>query len=378
MKPGKHLYYVICTGILIIAGCKQSYNPPSINSNKSYLVVDGFINAGPDSTVFTLSRTISLDSQAVPQPELGALLIVQGSNGYSSQLTELGNGRYGASGLNLDITQNYRISIATSNGAQYLSDYTPVKSSPPIDSISWQLNNAGVSIYTNTHDPLNSTHYYRWDYIETWEYHSAFPSDLHWDPNSNSIFIGADVPHICWSSDFSNNIIIASSVKLNSDVIYQAPLTLVTLNSEKISVRYSILVRQYALTTDEYNYWQELQASTEQTGSLFDQQPSQITGNIKCISNPKELAIGYVGAGSVAESRIFISTDQLPLWNYTQDCQQMAFKNDPDSLRDAVGQGLLPFEQKYSGPVLVGYYFAYASCVDCTLKGGTDTKPSFW
>ncbi len=378
IKTGKLWYYVMFTGILIMAACKQSYNPPSINSNKNYLVVEGFINTGPDSTVFTLSRTINLDSPTVPTPELGAQLIVEGGNGYSSPLTELGNGRYGANALNLDITQNYRLSISTSNGAKYLSDYTPVKSSPPIDSISWQLNNSGVSLYSNTHDPLNNTHYYRWDYVETWEYHSAYYSNWHWDPNTSSMFMGAAYPHICWSSDLSNNIIIASSAKLSSDVIYQAPITVVPLNSEKLSVRYSVLLRQYALTTDEYNYWQALQASTERTGSLFDQQPSQITGNIKCISNPKDLAIGYVGVGSVAELRIFITNNQVLPWNYFQDCPELAFALNPDSLKSAIGEGLVPIGQEFKGSAFVGYNFSYPACVDCTLNGGTTAIPSFW
>lgn len=378
MKPGKYLNYLMYAEILIIIGCKQSYNPPSINSNKNYLVVDGFINAGPDSTVFTLSRTISLDSQALPIPELGAQLIVEGNNGYSSQLTELGNGKYGTAALNLNNTQNYRISITTSNGSQYLSDYTSVKSSPPIDSISWQSGDTGVSVFANTHDPLNNTRYYRWDYIETWENKSHYDSYFHYDPTTKSIYSGSEIPHICWSTDNSNNIIIASSANLTSDIIYRAPVTIIPLNTVKISVEYSILVRQYALNSDEYNYWQALQSSTEQTGSLFDQQPSQITGNIHCTSNPNELAIGYVGAGAVTETRIFINSYQLPSWLYNDGCQMALINPDPDSLAFANAIGLAPVSVKYNGPAIAGYYFSNDNCVNCLLNGGTTVKPAFW
>jgi hypothetical protein len=349
-----------------------------INANNNYLVVDGFIDAGADSTIFTLTRTSNLNPTSPPTTELGAQLIVEGSNGYASQLTEMGNGRYGANGLNLDITQNYRLSIATTNGEKYLSNYAPVKSSPPIDSISWQRSDSGVTVYANTHDPLNNTRYYHWDYVETWEYHSNYDSYMHFDPANGTIINNIEIPHICYSTDNSNNIVIGSSAKLTSDIIYLAPLTVVPLNSNKISVRYSIIVRQYALTADEYNYWQALQTSTEQTGSLFDQEPSQITGNISCISNPNEPVIGYIGVGSVAESRIFITNQQVYPWYFNQGCKEMLFSSDSADVSSAANEGLLPVEVKYSGPVLVGYYFADASCVDCTLMGGTTTKPSFW
>ncbi len=378
MKSTNHLYYILFAGWVVILGCKQSYNPPSINATKNYLVVDGFINAGADSTIFALGRTSNLDSPASPNSELGATLVVQGSGGYAFQLSELGNGRYGASGLNLDLTQNYRLSIATTNGSAYLSDYTAVKSSPPMDSISWQLGDSGVYIYANSHDPLGNTRYYRWDYVETWENKSHYDTYYHFDPSSKSIYYGTEVPHICWSNDNSNNIVIASSAKLTSDIIYRAPLTIIPLNSIKISVEYSILVRQYALTAEEYNYWLTLQSSTEKTGSLFDQQPSQITGNIHCTTNPNELAIGYVGAGSVVESRIFINNYQVAPWFYDDGCQEVLISPDPDSLVLANSNGIDTVGVKYIGPSIVGYFFSENYCVDCTLDGGTNAKPGFW
>ncbi|HXB45604.1 MAG TPA: DUF4249 domain-containing protein [Puia sp.] len=379
MKSTYHLYYILSAGLMVITGCKQSYNPPSINANKNYLVVDGFINAGADSTIFTLGRTSNLDSPASPNSELGATLVVQGSGGYSFQLSELGNGRYGASGLNLDLSQNYRLSIATTNGSAYLSDYSAVKSSPPMDSVSWQLIDGGVNIYANTHDPLGNTRYYRWDYVETWENRSHYESFYHYDPSTRSIYIGQEVPHICWSNDNSTNILIASSAKLTSDIIYRAPLTFIPLNSIKISVEYSILVRQYALTAEEYNYWQTLQSSTEKTGSLFDQQPLQITGNIHCTTNPNELAIGYVGAGSVVESqRIFINNYQVAPWFYEDGCQEVLVSPDPDSLQFYNSFGFDPVDVKTMGGAIIAYYFSDNHCVDCTLNGGTNIKPGFW
>lgn len=379
MKTRRHLYYLIFAAIIMTTCCKQVYNPPATNTNNNYLVVSGFINSGNDPTTITLTRTSNLTATTPPVTEDNAQLLVEGDKGYSSQLFPLGSGQYSSNGLNLDNTQNYRLKIITSNGSTYTSDFTPVKPSPPIDSISWQMGDTAVYVYANTHDPQNNTRYYRWDYVETWEYHSHYQSYLHYNPGDSSIFTNATVvPHVCWHTSNSNNILIASSAKLSSDVIFRQPLNLIPINAEKISVKYSINVTQYAITADEFNYWDALQKSTEQTGTLFDQQPSQITGNIHCITNPNEPVIGYIGVGSVTSARIFIDNSQVAPWFYNDGCLQMLVNNDAADIAFAIAQGYLPEADKYVGIALVGYYFSDAPCVDCTLTGGSDVKPSFW
>jgi hypothetical protein len=107
--------------------------------------------------------------------------------------------------------------------------------------------------------------------------------------------------------------VIASSAKLSSDVIFQAPVTTILSTNEKISVRYSILLRQYALTKEAYEFWENIRKNTEQLGSIFDAQPSQLQGNIHCISNPTEPVIGFVTITNIQRKRIFIDNSQLPL-----------------------------------------------------------------
>jgi len=78
--------------------------------------------------------------------------------------------------LNLITTEKYRIRIQTADGKLYISEYVPIQNAPPIDSIHWQRTTDEIKIFASTHDPLNNTRYYRWQYEETWEINSAFPS----------------------------------------------------------------------------------------------------------------------------------------------------------------------------------------------------------
>ncbi|HLK27859.1 MAG TPA: DUF4249 domain-containing protein [Puia sp.] len=363
--------------LLIMISCKQSYTPPALNANKNYLVVDGFLNAGNDSTVITLTRTRNLNTGDAQIIEGNAQLFVEGDAGYSLQLTNFGNGKYGSPNLNLLNNQNYRLKILTSNGSSYISDFTPVKSTPSIDSIVWSRSDSGVSIFLNTHDPSNNTRYYKWDFVETWEFHSFYETFLHYNPVDSSAYLSTvSIPHICWQTSKSTNIIIASSAKLSADIINLMPIETVPLNSPQIAVKYSISIRQFGLTKEAFNYWGNLQKSTEQTGTIFDAQPSQITGNIHCITNPNEPVLGFISAGKPTEKRIFVSNSEVLPWEYDQPCGEEFHR--VDSLTYYIHKSNLPIKEIATNGIIQGYNFSNNFCVDCTIRNGTNIKPSFW
>src|SRR6185503_9234174 len=314
----------ICLLVLIIAtaGCKKPYYLPVTSNTGSYLVIEGVINSGPDSTFIKISRTVKLADKIATKPELNAVVTVQGDQNASYPLTALGNGRYACGGLNLDNSHKYRLSVKTAKNEQYVSDYIEVLNSPPIDSISFDtkgtVSDPGLNIYVNTHDPTNKVHYYRWDYQETWIFHSNFTS--YFKSNGDTVlgrdWINDNISQ-CWQSDTSNTIVLGSSAKLANNVIAAQPITSVISSSEKLGDEYSIQVRQYALTTDAYNFYVNLKKNTEQLGSVFDALPSQINGNIHSVTNPAEPVIGYISVGGTSKLRIFISNRQLPAWIIT-------------------------------------------------------------
>jgi hypothetical protein len=186
-------------------------------------------------------------------------------------------------------------------------------------------------------------------------------------------------PHICWDSSHSTDILIASSAKLAQDVIYRAPLLVIPLNAEKISVRYSIDVKQYALTADAYNYWETLQKSTEQGGTPFDQEPSQIKGNLHCITHPNEPAIGYVGAGSITRKRIFIDNSQVAPWQTPEACGLISL-HSKDSLANYEASGAWDIVQvlPQGSPFISAYELSSDFCVNCAVRRGTTVRPTYW
>ena len=124
-------------------------------------------------------------------------------------------------------------------------------------------------------------------------------------------------------------------------------------------------------------FFQKIKKNTESLGSIFDAQPSELTGNIHCVTNPSEIVIGYIDISEEKKKRIFIRKDELPGWGYRTGCTFITIDNNPDSILK-YGVGLHP-----TVPFMVdlGVKSFYATpdqnCIDCTLTG-SNVRPPFW
>jgi hypothetical protein len=371
--------------LLVVAGCRKPYNPPAITLNTGYLVVEGAINPGGDSTIITLSRTVNLSGTVTANPVSGATVSVVSDQNNAYPLIETGTGAYTSPGLNLDNAHQYRLSIKTSDGKQYQSDLGPVLITPPIDSIGFNIISSaaktGIQVYVNTHDATNRIKYFRWGFNEEWLFYARYPSN--YISNGTAIVprrSDQNVSH-CYTGDESSDINLASSAKLSQDTIYQNPLVFIPSTSEKIEDKYTILVSQYAITPEAFDFYTNLKKNTEQLGSIFDAQPSSEPGNIHCISNPAEPVIGYVGVSTVSKKRVYIVNDQLPQWvaTYPYACQQDTFpgKRNPISLQMLLDSVYLVTNGVFKASQLAGYLFTSRECADCTIRG-SKTPPPYW
>jgi hypothetical protein len=385
----------VCLSIFLLAmwGCKKPFTPTAISNTPKYLVVEGVINAGADSTYIKLSRTVSISADSsVSDPERSAIVIVQSNANDSYPLTEIIPGTYAVPSLNLDVTKKYKLSIKTVDNKQYVSDLVSVNVTPPIDSVGFNIQANSLQIYVNTHDSNNNTRYYRWDYAETWQFHAKYYSSF--ITNGSAIVPRTPDQYVynCFGNYVSSTIVLGSSAKLTQNVIYQNPLISIASTSLKLQSKYSILVHEYALTPDAYTFWTNLKKNTEQLGSIFDPQPSNINGNIHSVTDASLPVVGYVSACTVQTKRIFISYSQLPQsWTavYPYECQidsewfdrPNSFPPENMATEDLVplGSSIIPLYEFYpkGSPFPAGFLAADVHCADCTTMG-TTVRPSYW
>jgi hypothetical protein len=384
----KHKAYSFCIALCLAVACKKPYLPPVVDAPNSYLVVEGVLNASAavnDTTFIKLSHTVKLADKTGTNPETGAQITVEG-DGFLRQLIETNGGNYYITGLGLNTANKYQVKITTSSGLVYESDPVEVKITPEIDDIGFRIKDNQLQVLSNAHDASNNTRYYRYEYDETWRFHSRYESSYKVE-NGDVVRRGQNEGiYNCFAHEKSNIIALASTSKLAQDVVSDNVVANIGLESEKISVRYSMLLKQYALTKEAYEFWENLKKNTEQLGSVFDALPSQLTGNIHSVNNPAEPVIGYIGASTVQTKRVYINKSQLPddlRAKYPYEC----------SLVDALYKGLQGIDEVAGGilngiylPVsaitdnrgkIIGFTRSEPACVDCTLRG-VRNPPAFW
>jgi hypothetical protein len=384
----QRLFYFIL--LLTLTCCRKPYNPPVIASTNSYLVVEGVINSGGDSTIIKLSRTVNLNAQVTTNPVADASIKVESDQNGSWPLIADGRGSYYTPALNLSPAGNYRIHITTSDGKQYVSDYQPIKATPPIDSIGYTVSGSGINLYVNSHDPANNTRYYRWEYNEAWIFHAKYDSQYMLDSATQTIVYRPTSKQVyfCYGNDASTNLLLGSTAKLSKDVVYQSPLTSIPFNSEKLEFNYLIYLKQYALTPEAYTFYLNMQKNTEQLGSIFDAEPSELQGNIHNINNAAEPVIGWISVTNVQTKKAFVTDQVVPsgtVTTYPADCAaDTALYVDKSGSNDVLNELIdppltaLPISDiNPTGIKIIGYTYSTLTCTDCTLRGKI-APPWYW
>ena len=370
---GTFLKIAFCFLCVMVSGCVEKYEPIPVAIDNHFLVVEGFINTN-GTTNIKLSRTIRLSDTAQPMPERGAQVIVEGGNNVFFLLQETGRGLYTSAQVSLPDWSLCRLRIVTSSGKEFLSDAIPVKPVPPIDSVFWERTEAGVTTYVNTHDASNKTKYYLWEYQEDWEFRSTYNSGLEY---INGRVVQRDLSiniSRCWQTNKSSRIITATSSHLSNDVIQRVPITHIPQNSWMLGVKYSVEVKQYPLTNEGFEFWENVKRNSEQLGTIFDPLPSQTSGNIRCVTDPDEPVIGFISAGTTSVKRIFINHVDVFPWQVSNACAEIFVT--PDSIQIYFGDwGFVPeYEEISPRP---GYVSSTALCIDCRFRG-SNVKPPFW
>jgi hypothetical protein len=376
-------------------GCLEPYAPPPSTQNLNALVVDGYIDANGTASV-KLSRTIPLDGIDAPPIESGAAITIESSEGGIFSLHEDKPGNYSASGLSVTNTSTYSLHIVTSGKDEYRSDPMKMYPTPPIDSVYFTIDPAkGLEIRVDSHnDDPNSQRYYLFNGIETYEYHAAVYA--RYGLKNHVVYERTPEEQVfaCYLDERTANV-ATSTHGLKEDRLTGIRLSIITRASPKISVRYSILVKEKAISQEEYTYQRLLLMTTEQQGSLFSQIPGAVVGNVHSTTNNDETVVGYFSAQQIQERRYFIDTrldlpDGFYIKQFQANCQpeptcgfpvsdQLAGSLGgcvyPTALSDGVGIVAYDMSQTTG---FTTYMWTFGECSDCTLKGGTTTKPPFW
>jgi len=343
---------------------------PEAGTDQDLLVVEAIITDQPGQNIVKLSTSMPLGNKSLAKPLEGCVITLSDDLGNHWELQEKTSGTYVISPEFHGITGRfYSLHIRTNSAHQnlnYQSRSIRMLPVPPIDSVYYERRalsysydgtptSEGAEIYLNTYDPENSCKFFRWEYVETWEF--ILPYAV---PNRR-----------CWTTGYSDNINIKNTSSLAVDRIERLSLKFFTNETDRLREKYSILVNQYSIDEEEYAYWEKLQNTVEDVGTLYDIVPASVPSNIRCVERPDETVLGYFSVSSVKSKRIFIKNYFRGLVNLYTDCENAIVSNNAkiEHLNEFVW-----IIGRTQDSLILTYH---KSCADCTTRG-TTVKPEFW
>jgi|WetSurMetagenome_2_1015567.scaffolds.fasta_scaffold00727_12 hypothetical protein len=361
--------------LLLATGCIVQFIPET-TEDQNLLVVEGLITNQDAPNIIKISTSLPLGGKTDAKPLSGAIVNVTDDMGSATRLFETIAGTYVTpSYFHGYIGRSYTLHIKTGNSSgehNYESLPMLMKPVPPIDSVYYEKTDIpspypngqtanGAQVYLNTHDPENNCKFYRWEFYETWEFRLPYVV-----PNNT-----------CWISNNSDMIKIKNTSSFAEDRIIRFPINLVSNMTDRLRVKYSILVNQYSLNEDEYLYWEKLQNISEQVGGLYDITPASVPSNIWCLENPNDKVLGYFSVSASTSKRIFIEDNFKGLFSYYTDdvCIVDTIYNGADipSLNTFVW---IIVNHPLPPPSYV-VITRTKGCYDCTVRG-TNIEPLFW
>lgn len=384
MALKKHINRLLAFVIgMMIFSCEEPFKPNiDIKDYESMLVVEGVITNSTGPFRVRLSTSVPLDTTINEIPVYGAQVEIFDDRGNTYNLFQQNNGWYETSNKNLKAIEgvSYTLNITTDDGIQYESSQVELLQGPEFEKLHFEeslhtnfdavppKDEKWLDILIDTKGIEDETSYLKWEYEETWEINIPNEVKVH-DAIGNihdEVAKPNDSMRKCWVSASSNSIKVASTEKQETNNILNFSINNIGPNSNQLDIKYSILVTQYSMNKELYDFWKKLKDNNENLGSMFDTTPSSIYGNITCCNTNKK-ALGYFMVSDIKQKRIFIdkSEHSVKSINGYENCYYAYARLDGYMF---FGVTLETNQSLFS---------TAPQCIDC-LNEGTNVKPPFW
>jgi hypothetical protein len=322
----------------------------------------------------------------------GCIEEVEDVEGATWELDEEEAGAYRgkAPDLFLNHGEEYRLLLMTPDGNSYVSEYETLYPAPAIDSLYWQREDLpsevagkfteGIRFFLDFEINKELSPYLRWEVDESYEMHNPdYESTEMYDTDRQFKPIPPETENpVCWINEQVPEIFTMDLGKVEGESYRAMPLNFISNTTQRLQYRYSLLLRQYAISPAAFWYWDGLKNNLQSNGGLFDSQPSLTPGNIFNSEKDDEVVIGYFSVSGVREKRIFVS--EVPGLAIIPDPTFCAPGGLPKNFW-RLTRAFLPY---YIATLVTGESQSTRgnvnkSCIDCReYPNSTNIPPEFW
>lgn len=383
MHQNKHRFlFLFLFQILILTSCIKSYNPEIKSQNTYKLVVSGIVTDRHGVQTISISMASSVN-KPTEIPVTGCTVTISDDQGHLFPMSDSANGNYGGwiDPKYIIPGNSFKVEILTPDGSKLVSDYDRLSTCPEVDSVYFIREDLlpndlgevkkGIQFYLDLDGNTTDSHFYKWELVETWEYHSEYPIEWYYLYGIHHVYPPDYSKSICWSTFPVPNIYLLSTEKLTANKYKLLPLNFVDNKTPRLVYGYSILTKQYSLSEVAYKYWDQLRSNSTSQGGLYEKQPLATKGNLHNITHPDQDVLGFFGVSSVKSKRIFVrNVENLVLENPSSCAYHPATEYELSFFR--------PDYLVYLKLDTTAYFVLEEGCVDCRDLYGTNVKPDFW
>jgi len=380
---------IIVIAFLFLSGCIERYHPDDLYLKEGLLVINAHITDKTGTQTIEVSRSSHLESPKF-NAETGCLILLFREDGESREFIASEEPGYYTAELDssfLREAMSFQVQVITQNDNEYHSDFDMIRPVPAIDAIYYKVEDMiftgeeksipGIRFYVDFTYDDEAYEYIRWELTETYEFHNPV-MEAYYYPNRWRRYLleGEDNPRTCYITR-----VVPTTHSISTNDLGYGPFSKAfdfvpnDWNEQKLSYKYSLLVKQYSMGPEGYHYWNELSAMRQGQGTMFDKQPALLQSNICNIEDGEEKVLGFFTMSSMQEIR-----------GFAEDIPGMDTRPNP--------YYCLPFcnGPGCGSPTTFPAYFARATydgetvyaqvnkhCVDCReYKGSSAIKPDFW
>jgi len=370
----------------MLAACIKLYEPVIEQKDAIKYVISGQVSDGEEVQIINVSVTSPIGKPRF-LPVTGCSVTVIDDKGNSYIAVDAGKGDYQCYIPETVLVPGnaFKVEVTLPGGTLIASDFDKMQFCPELDTVYYLVKELptndpevfikGIQFYVDLNAEGSPSRNFRWEAIETWEYHSTWPREWYYDGQIHHIWPPDYSRFVCWKTESVKNVFTLSTENLEQNAYRLFPLHYVdNFNTSRLVYGYSLLVRQYALSEAAYAYWDKLRINSNVQGGLYEKQPLAIKGNMHNITDPGQEVLGFFGASSVSSKRIFVSNVAgLPI-EYDPNCVPS----------EGLRKGFADIDPINYPAYMYGDFYGFVmrtldtECVDCLTVGGTNVKPVFW
>lgn len=375
---------------MLLSGCVDKYWPDTEFKYDKMIVVNGMISNAPGPYTVYLSLSSALDNpEFIPLSDYS--VIISDDQGNKELLTQIEPGVYvtSADGIQGVIGRSYKLGIFSYNdNSIYESAYELLRKPVEIENVYGELefhtdsdyayNLTGYQFYVDTKMAEQDSNYLLWRMDYTYQYEANYLARYVYDNYQMETMHPSDSLLTCWKTGNRKEIITNKTENLSEPTLKKIPLCYITTETKELSIRYSLLVKQYTISYNAYRFWNQLEEFKEDAHWLFAKQPYPIKGNLECISDGDEIILGYFMVAGVDEKRVFVDRPLGVDWHYKTDCGFYTGEYMTYKLHLLYDSWPVYLTKYWNGFTYITALPQEQYCVDCRQSGGELTPPEFW